>query len=131
MMSGNADSTYKRSYNRNVVWCRFWLTIGIAIATLSFTFMAEQGFRPIIESSSDGVEKPESAPADLAADEGVVLPTPSPEDQVKWFDILVFAFLILTSGSCILISYRFRMLYIKDDLALQGLERVNQQEATP
>ena len=130
MMTGSAPSGYQRSYDRNLAWCRFWLTIGIAVATLSFTFMAEQGFRPITDPSAEEEKKPESAPDALAAGATDSTPTPSPEERIEWFDILVFAFLIFTAGSCILVSYRFRLLYMKDDSALEGMVR-NNQEATP
>ena len=56
---------------------------------------------------------------------------PSPEERIKWFDILVFVILIFTSGSRILVSYRFRLLYMKDDLALKELAPSDHQEATP
>ena len=131
MMTGSVPSGHQRSYDRNLTWCRFWLTIGIAVATLSFTFMADQGFRPLIDPPMEGVEKPERASAVLVTDEADGMPTPFPEDRIKWFDILVFVILIFTSGSCILVSYRFRLLYMKEDLALKELAPSDHQEAAP
>ena len=131
MMTGSAPPGLQRSYDRNVVWCRFWLTIGIAVATLSFTFMVEQGLHPILGTSSGAVEEPQRDPESIVSPGPDVVAEIFPEERIRWFDILAIFALILTSGSCILISYRFRLLYIKDDSVLQELERGNQQEATP
>lgn len=131
MMSGSVASGYKRSYDRNVVWCRFWLTIGIAVATLSFTFMVDQGLHPILGTSSGAAEEPQRNPQSVVGPESDGVAEASPNEPIKWFDIFALFTLILTSGSCILISYRFRLLYIKDNLELQKLERKNHQEATP
>ena len=130
-MTGSAASGHMRSYDRNLAWCRFWLTIGIAVATLSFTFMAEQGFRPIIDPSSAKGEETQPTFDTAATDEDNGMPKAASAEQVNWFDISIFASLILTSGSCILASYRFRLLYMKDDLSIKELIPGDHQEAIP
>ena len=131
MMTGNVSTGHQRSYERNLVWCRFWLTIGIAVATLSFTFMADQGFRPLIDSSPEGTEQLERAPGAPVSDEADGMTMSSPEERIKWLDILIFAFLIFTAGACILVSYRFRLLYIRADSTLEKIARDDSQEARP
>lgn len=109
----------KRSYNRNLAWCRFWLGIGIAIATLSFTFVAERGFGPIIGSPLMGEGSSVGALDSAVTSVSLGISPSDPGERIEWFDVFAFAALVLTSGSCMLIAYRFKLLYGKDEEALE------------
>ena len=43
------DAGLVRACDRNVGWCRFWLGVSLAIATLTFTFAVDQVFDVPIE----------------------------------------------------------------------------------
>ncbi len=92
-MTGNAVSRSgrKRYYDRNLAWCRFWLGIGIARSTLSFTFVAERGFGPIIGSSSMGDESSVGAPDKSTTSYTPEVSTSSPKERIEWIDVFAFA----------------------------------------
>ena len=126
-MTGYEYARRKRSYERNVGWCRIWLGIGIAIASLSFTFVFERNIQPLLEPRATAVERPdEKSPI---ADAGKNQPTvPTNRSNVAYG--FLSAALILTSGVCIVIARYFRALYIKDDMELEKLEKDMSAEAT-
>ena len=73
-MTGYEYARRKRSYERNLGWCRIWLGIGIAIASLSFTFVFERNIQPLLEPRPAVVERPDgkSPIADAVKNQPVV-----------------------------------------------------------
>lgn len=110
----------KRAYDRNVGWCRFWLGVSLAIATLTFTFAVDQVFAVPMEL----LEAPDAEQKIAASDD--------PKEPVGFSDMagLVTLTLIGISGLCIGLSAYFRVLYHRDDAALLSTAQ-HDQEATP
>ena len=108
----------KRSYDRNLGWCRFWLGISLAVFTLMFSFAVDQVFEPL-------TERPPGA-ADERSDTG-----PNKQEEPFSFTAFVVMFLLfLVASICAGLSVSFRALYQRDDRALTVIKRPH-QEATP
>ena len=128
MMNGDDAPRLNRSYERNLSWCRVWLAIGIAVATLTFTFVVEQRIQPLTEPrSADGERAIEPAAAEHT--DGNQLAVPDNRNDVA--NVVLFFALILTPGTCFVIALRFSALYKKDDVALSVIRNSNQQEESP
>ena len=110
----------KRAYHRNVGWCRFWLGVSLAIATLTFTFAVDQVFAVPTEQ--------EGAPNEAQNGAG----DNDPEDAIGFSNMaaLLTLTLIGISGLCIGLSGFFRVLYRRDDAALLASKQ-DDEEATP
>ena len=114
------DAGLVRAYDRNVGWCRFWLGVSLAIATLTFTFAVDQVFDVPIEPLEVSDTEQKSASGN---DSG---------DPIGFSDMaaLLTLTLIGIAGLCIGLSAYFKVLYYRDDAALLSIER-DGQEATP
>ncbi len=116
-MPGSEATRLQRSYERNLSWCRFWLGISLAVATLTFTFAMDQVFYPWLEPT---------APAEQALDRQADGKTPTmpqagdvePPDSFSPIGALVSALLFCLSFSCAALSWWFRVLYHADDADL-------------
>jgi H+/gluconate symporter-like permease len=118
MMTPAEVSRLKRSYHRNVSWCRFWVGVSLAIATLTFTFAVDRVFEPPPE------------PIATTANEQVDEENIGQVDLISFVSIAVVFWLILLSAVCAVLSARFRTFYRRNDAALVAMERKH-QEATP
>ena len=107
----------KRSYDRNVGWCRFWVGVSLAIATLTFTFAVERVFEPLFEPTTAICRS-----ADTENDGQV--------DLISFVSIGIIFLLILLSAVCAVLSARFSTLYRRDDAALADIDQ-DHPEATP
>ena len=127
-MIGNNSAQRKRSYDRNLGWCRVWLGIGIAIASLSFTFVFERNIQPLLEPRPAVGERTNGEPpvTDVRNNGTAV-----PDDRNSFAYGLLSAVLILSAGACLVISRHFRRLYLADDLQLAEIERNINTEDKP
>ncbi len=117
-MTSAETSRAQRSYDRNLGWCRFWLGVSLAVATITFTFAVDQVF----DLSSERVN---AAVGELNCAE-----TNDPTDPIRFSKIAVMLTLGVISGLCVGLSARFRILYQRDDQLLAVIDHPN-QEATP
>jgi hypothetical protein len=108
----------KRSYTRNLGWCRFWLGIGAAVATFTFSFTVDRVFDPLIN------------PAPVGKDDRTVQSNGADTDQIPATEVLIVALLLLSALICVVISWRFREQYRANDAALVETEQTN-LEGTP
>ena len=108
-------SRLKRSYDRNIGWCRFWLGIGLAVATLTFTFAVNQVF-------SSPVER-----APIAADELSDMEDSDQVNPISYIGIVVMCSLVLISAVCVVLSAGFKGLYRRNDAALTLLESAHRE----
>jgi hypothetical protein len=111
-------SSLKRSYDRDLGWCRFWLGISLAVATLTFTFAVNQVFDPLF------VRGP------IGTDEQVKMEDSNRNDQVVLSEVLVISGLILTNCVCIVLSLGFRVLYRRSDAALTAIGLAHHNESS-
>jgi hypothetical protein len=109
---------FKRSYDRNVGWCRFWVGVSLAIATLTFTFAVGRVFAPPL------------GPIATTANEPANMENIGQDDLISFVSIAVVFSLILLSAVCAVFSARFWTLYRRNDEALVAMERTR-QEVTP
>ena len=119
-MTPAETSRLKRSYARNLGWCRFWLGISLAIVTLMFTFAVNQVFKPLIERAPVPTIIDEQRDA---GDDGQVEP-------LRFPGVTVMFALFLVTSICIGLSAYFRVLYRRDDAALTNTERGHQEATT-
>ena len=108
----------KRSYDRNLNWCRFWLGISLAVATLTFTFGVNQVFDPLFED----------APASV--DERGDVNNDSQADSFTFTGVAVMIAMFLIASVCASLAAVFRVLYRRDDEALAVIERPHQEAAS-
>ena len=114
-MTSAETSRAQRSYDRNLGWCRFWLGVSLAVATLTFTFAVDQVFGLPPEQVSAAVDKLNSAE------------TNDPSDPIRFSRIAVMLTLGIISGLCVGLSARFRILYQRDDRLLAVIDHLNQE----
>ena len=107
----------KRSYDRNVSWCRFWLGISLAVATLTFTFGVNQVFDPLFEG------------APTRADERGDLNDNGQTDSFTFTGVAVMIALFLIASVCASLAAVFRVLYQRDNVILSAIEHTYQEEA--
>ena len=103
----------KRSYARNLGWCRFWLGISLAVATLTFTFAMDRVFDPLFDSSTEGPAPAVNGPSNVGrADQA---------NLVGLIGVAVISILVFMGGICLFLSLYFRVLYRRDDRALAAM----------
>ncbi len=117
-MTSAEASRLKRSYQRNLGWCRFWLGISLAVATLTFTFAVDQVF----DLSSERVSTSTDVRNSTAKN--------NPSDPISFANVAVILMLVGISALCVALSALFRDLYRIDDATLANIELAD-QEATP
>ena len=103
----------ERSYDRNLSWCRFWLGVSLAVATLTFTFAVNQVF--------DVPTERVGTPTDGSSDQS---------EPVSFSDIAIMLTLVGIVGVCVGLSALFQVFYRRDDNTLIAMEHPN-TEATP
>ena len=103
-------SRLSRAYDRNFAWCRFWLGISLAVATLTFTF----GVDRLIEDRN--VDQDTVAIGETAKIEKVK------PDEINPSEIFVLTLLISVACVCAGLSIRFRELYTENDRLLNCTE---------
>ena len=108
----------KRSYHRNLNWCRFWLGIGLAVATLTFTFGVNQVFAPLFENNAGGAFETSGTPNYLKA------------ASFTFAGVAVLLLLMLVVSVCASLAAVFRELYLRDDRSLSAIAQTH-EEATP
>ena len=117
-MTSAEASRLKRSYERNLSWCRFWLGASLAVATLTFTFAVGQVFDPSSERVSTSTDLRNSSAKN------------DPSDLISFANVAVMLMLVGISGLCVALSALFGVLYRRDDALLAAVEHTP-QEATP
>ena len=106
-------SRLKRSYDRNLGWCRFWLGISLAVATLTFTFAMDRVFDPLFDSSTEGPAPAVNGPSNTDHVDQANL--------VGLIGIAVICILVFVGGIRLFLSIYFRVLYRRDDTALAAM----------
>ncbi len=109
-------SRLTREYDRNLTWCRFWLGISLAVATLTFTFGVD---RLIDDRNVDQDTVP--------IRDNVKLDEVKP-DVVKPSEVFVLTLLISVACVCAGLSIRFRELYTENDRLLSSIEPISQED---
>lgn len=122
-MSDGEVTWLRRSYDRNLGWCRIWAGVGFAVATLWFTFVVEQQVHPLLDNR-------EGDPRAQAQSTDDVLVTESNDSEITVADLVVSSVLLLGLVISFGIALRFRELYRIDDAMLADIELAD-QEATP
>lgn len=112
----------KRSYARNLGWCRFWLGVSLAVTTLTFSFAVDKVFDPVFGSNT--------ASSVTAADAGADADDASQPAPIGIAGVAVIFILVLLVSICVGLSAIFQTLYQRNDKALAALEHPL-QEATP
>ena len=112
-MTSAEVSQLKRSYDRNLGWCRFWLGISLAIATLTFTFAVNQVFGPPMENT-----RAANAERSDVEDSNEV-------DPIRFTSVAVMFMLVVVATICAVLSARFRLLYRRNDAALTAIRKDN------
>lgn len=109
-------SRLQRSYERNLGWCRFWLGVGLAVVTLTFTLAVDQVF----------FTNAELIPITAGAlnDTGSIVQA----DSTDLTGIAVVCSLVFLAAACASLSALFRILYLRNDAALTAITA--NQEAT-
>ena len=102
--------------------------IGIAIATLTFTFAADQKIYPLFGSGGDDSgQRVRSTDVDQQTN----AEEPTDGDQRVVIDVVITLALIVASGLCLFVSWHFRELYKRNDTELRSIHPDIHQEATP
>ncbi len=117
-MTSAEASRLTRSYERNLGWCRFRLGVGLAVATLTFTFAVDQVFDLSSERDSTSTDAQNSSAKN------------NPSDPISFANVAVMFMLLGISGLCVALSALFGALYRRDDALLAAFEHPF-QEATP
>ena len=125
MMTGNGRTRLERAYERNLAWCRAWLGIGIVVATLTFTFVVEQRIFPLIEARSIDAEKQTVSAPDESAGKSQSSEPVNPSNVGR---TVLSGALVLAAGFCIVVAWRFRELYKRNDLELATLQHPHQED---
>lgn len=112
----------KRSYDRNLGWCRFWLGVSLAVATLTFSFAVDEVFDPVFGSDA------ETSATDTHAQ--AVLDDATQPAPVGFTSVTVISILVLLVSICVGLSAIFQALYRRNDRVLTATEH-HPQEATP
>ena len=111
-MSEGEKTRLRRSYDRNLGWCRLWAGVGFAVATLWFTFVVEQQVHPLLDNlggdSGTQAQDPDNARV-AEGDEGGTV------DEITVGDLVVSLALLLGLVISFGIALRFRELYRADD----------------
>ena len=126
-MSEGEETRLRRSYDRNLGWCRIWAGVGFAVATLWFTFVVEQQVHPLLDNQEGDTETLAQSTDDALVTESNDSGTPS---EITVADLVVSSVLLLGLVISFGIATRCRELYRLDDAALVNIELAD-QEATP
>ena len=126
-MNGGEKSRLRRSYDRNLGWCRLWAGVGFAVATLWFAFVVEQQVHPLLDNreGDSGVQSQSSDVASATGDNNS-----ETADDIAMADLMVSAGLTLTMFISFGIALRFRELYREDDGNLLLTESDESKEDT-
>ena len=118
-MSEGEKTRLRRSYDRNLGWCRIWAGVGFAVATLWFTFVVEQQVHPLL----DNRERDPGTRAQ-SADDALVTESNGGDttDEITVADLVVSSVLLLGLVISFGIALRFRELYREDEGNLSPTE---------
>jgi hypothetical protein len=118
-MPAGEKQRLERAYTRNLGWCRFWLGVGMAIITLTFSFTVDRVFDPLFQPPPIGTDDRNSR----SGGTGTV--------QIHANDVRIVALLLLSAVTVLMVSWRFRDQYIENDAALGRYGNDPQEEETP
>lgn len=127
-MSEGEKTRLRRSYDRNLGWCRLWSGVGFAVAALWFTFVVEQQVHPLLDNreGDDGTQT--QSAHDARVTESNDSRTTS---EITVADLVVSSVLLLGLVISFGIALRFRELYREDDGNLSPTEPDDPEEAAP
>ena len=117
-MTSAEASRLKRSYERNLNWCRFWLGVSLAVATLTFTFAVDKVFDLSSERVSTSTDVQNSSAKN------------NPSESISFANVAVMLMLVGISGLCVALSALFRVLFRIDDAMLAAFEHPLQEATT-
>ena len=132
-MTANNVRQSKRAYQRNLGWCRFWLGIGIAIATLTFSFTVDRVFDTLLQPAAAGAGEWDRQP-DAGSPDRIDDSKPNRQSDVantpliQIVDVVVVVVLLIIVLACVFLAWRFRDLYHSLDQAIGTTEKESQED---